>query len=55
MVTLQAWITQNPTNLDVVTPIKARACNALHAVLRNGKPRQANAQARIMPRGAERC
>jgi hypothetical protein len=53
--TLQAWINQNPTNLDVVTPIKARACNALHAVLRSGKARQASAQPRIMRRGAERC
>ncbi|MCV7101828.1 hypothetical protein [Mycobacterium palustre] len=55
MATLQAWITQNPTNLDVVTPIKVRARDALAAVLRNGKPRQANPQDRIMPRGAERC
>jgi hypothetical protein len=53
--TLQAWINQNPTNLDVVTPIKVRACNALQAVLRSGKPRHGGHRPRIMRRGAERC
>jgi hypothetical protein len=52
--TLQAWISQTPTNLDVVAPIKARAWNALQAVLRS-KSRQAGSDSRIMRRGAERC
>jgi hypothetical protein len=51
---LQAWINQNPTNLDVVAPIKARAHNALHAMLRR-KPRQVRPDPRLMRRGAERC
>lgn len=55
MTTLPAWINQNPANFDVVTPIKARACHALHAVLRSGKPGQVSRQPRIMRRGAERC
>jgi len=52
--TLQTWISQTPTNLDVVAPIKARACDALKAVLRS-KPRQVGSDSRIMRRGAERC
>jgi hypothetical protein len=52
--TLQTWISQTPTNLDVVAPIKARACDALLAVLRS-KRRQVAADSRIMRRGAERC
>jgi len=52
--TPQAWISQTPTNLDIVAPIKARAWNALQAVLRS-KPRQADSDSRIMRRGAERC
>jgi hypothetical protein len=52
---LQAWISQNPTNLDVVAPIKARACDALHAVLRNRPARQKAPSSRIMARGIERC
>ncbi|WP_197501588.1 hypothetical protein [Mycobacterium sp. 852002-51057_SCH5723018] len=55
MATLPAWINQNPANFDVVTPIKARACNALYAVLRSGKPRHGARRPRIMRRGAERC
>ena len=54
MSTLQAWISQNPTSLGVVAPIKARACDALQAVLRS-KPRQVAPAPRLMPRGAERC
>jgi hypothetical protein len=50
----QAWISQNPTNLDVVAPIKARACDALQAVLKS-KPRPVGADSRIMRRGIERC
>ena len=52
--TLQAWISQNPTNLDVVAPIKARACDALQAVLKS-KSRRAGTDLRLMRRGAERC
>jgi hypothetical protein len=52
--TLQAWISQSPTNLDVVAPIKARACDALHAVLRR-KRRQLGADPRLMRAGVERC
>ena len=52
--TLQAWISQDPTNLDVVAPIKARAWDALRAVLR-GKPRRVGSDSRIMRRGVERC
>ena len=52
--TLQTWISQTPANLDVVAPIKARAWDALQAVLR-GKPRQAGSDSRIMRKGAERC
>lgn len=55
MATLQAWISQNPTNLDVVAPIKARACDALQAVLRSRPARQKVASSRIMARGLERC
>ncbi len=54
MSTLQSWISQRPANFDVVAPIKARACDALQAVLRS-KPRHVDADSRLMPRGAERC
>ena len=54
MATLPSWISQSPTNLDVVTPIKARACDALQAVLRSG-PRRARANVTLMQRGVERC
>jgi hypothetical protein len=49
--TLQALISQSPTN---VTPIKARACGKLHAVLRVRR-RRGGSGARLMARGAERC
>ncbi|WP_197283514.1 hypothetical protein [Mycobacterium sp. Marseille-P9652] len=58
MSTLQALIGQGPTNLDVVTPIKERACHALYAVLRSrpkGLLGQGGPDVRLMPRGAERC
>jgi hypothetical protein len=51
---LEAWINQSPTNLDVVGPIKARACDALQAVLRS-RSRQPAADSRLMRRGVERC
>ncbi|BBZ46489.1 hypothetical protein [Mycobacterium parmense] len=54
MLTLQSWIPRNPASLDVITPIKARACSALNAVLKS-RPIDAPAKARLMPRGAERC
>jgi hypothetical protein len=52
--TLQRWMSQSPTSRDLVAPIKARACDALQAVLRSG-PRQAGSHARIMSKGVERC
>jgi hypothetical protein len=42
------------TNFDPVTPLKARACDALQAVLRN-KPRALTSGPQLMPRGDERC
>lgn len=52
MATLPSWI--NPTHRAVVTPLKARACHALQAVLR-GEPHRARGGVTLMPRGAERC
>ncbi|MGE2814993.1 hypothetical protein ACQI5H_07590 [Mycobacterium heidelbergense] len=52
--TVQGRINRSPTNLDVVTPIKARACDALHAVL-GSRSRRAGDELRLMRRGAERC
>jgi hypothetical protein len=52
--TLQAWINQSHTNLDVVTPVKARAYDALQAVLRS-KSRRTGTDVRLMRRGVERC
>jgi hypothetical protein len=52
--TLQTWINQSSPNLDVVSPIKARACDALNAVLRT-RPRQSGTDARLMRKGVERC
>ncbi|WP_167374084.1 hypothetical protein [Mycobacterium paraffinicum] len=54
MATLPSWISRSPANLDVVTPMKARACDALQAVLRS-RSRRATARVTLMPRGAERC
>ncbi|MGO8849802.1 hypothetical protein [Mycobacterium sp.] len=54
MPALQAWISQSPASLDVVSLLKARACDALQAVLRS-KSRQADPKDRLMARGAERC
>lgn len=54
MSTLQTLINQSATNLDVVSPIRARACVALNAVLRN-RSREQQADSRLMRRGAERC
>jgi hypothetical protein len=51
---LQAWINQSPANLDVVAPIRARACVALQAVLKS-KSRRPEADSRLMRRGVERC
>jgi hypothetical protein len=52
--TLQPWINQSPANLEVVAPIKARACDALQAVLAS-KSRRAGTDLRLMRRGVERC
>ncbi|BDB39839.1 hypothetical protein [Mycobacterium kiyosense] len=54
MTTLQNWINQTPSGSDLVAPIKARACHALHTVLRT-KPDRPAGGARLMERGAERC
>jgi len=46
---------QSSTNFDdLVAPIKARACDALSALVRS-KPRKPGAEPQIMPKGAERC
>ncbi len=52
--TLPSWISQSPTNFDVVTPIKARACDAWQAVRRSG-PRREHTNVTLMRRGVERC
>lgn len=54
MSTLPPWISNSPNSFDVVAPIKARACDALHAVLRNRRRRFAG-DPRLMRRGVERC
>jgi hypothetical protein len=55
--TPQSWISSTPANLATAAPIKARACDALQAVLKNkqSEPRQRHPRARIMAPGAERC
>jgi hypothetical protein len=45
---------QSSTNFDLVAPIKARAFDALSAVVRS-RPRRPDADAQIMRKGAERC
>jgi hypothetical protein len=55
MATSQAWINHNPTNLEVVAPIKARACDALQAMLGRKPSRHVDPNSRIMRRGVERC
>jgi hypothetical protein len=52
--TPQAWISLSPASLGVVSPLKARARDALHAVLRSTS-RPAGPDAHLMARGAERC
>jgi hypothetical protein len=52
---LQAWISQSPTNVDIAAPLKARACDALQAVLRSKRRRVVVADQRLMRRGVERC
>ncbi|WP_197502142.1 hypothetical protein [Mycobacterium sp. E2733] len=54
MATLPSWISQSPTSLDVVTPLKTRACDAWQAVLRSA-PRRAHTNVTLMQRGVERC
>jgi hypothetical protein len=41
-------------NFDLVAPIKARACDALQAVL-NSRPRALTSGPRLMRKGVERC
>ncbi|WP_082939442.1 hypothetical protein [Mycobacterium sp. 852002-30065_SCH5024008] len=52
--TLPSWISQSPANFDMVTPIKARACDAWQAVRRSA-PRRARTNVTLMQRGIERC
>jgi hypothetical protein len=53
---LQYWMSQSPTNLDVVAPIKARACDALQTLIGSGRRHAApHYNSRIMARGIERC
>ncbi|OMC43028.1 hypothetical protein A5744_14425 [Mycobacterium sp. IS-1264] len=52
--TVQGRINRSPTNLDVVAPIKARACDALQAML-GTRSRRVRGELRVMRRGAERC
>jgi hypothetical protein len=47
-------IGKSPTSRDVVAPIKTRACDALHAVLRS-RQRRLDTEQRLMQRGSERC
>ncbi|WP_197694337.1 hypothetical protein [Mycobacterium sp. 852002-40037_SCH5390672] len=54
MATLPAWVSQAPATFDVVAPLKARAFDAVHAVLKSTR-RPAAAGPRVMPRGVERC
>ena len=54
MATLPPWVSRAPANLDVVAPLKARACDALQAVLKSTR-RPAAAGPRLMSRGIERC
>ncbi|UXA07317.1 hypothetical protein KXD96_03975 [Mycobacterium sp. SMC-2] len=54
MATLPSWISQSPTKSDAVTPMKARACDALQALLRS-RPRRGLVDVTLMRRGAERC
>ncbi|TAM71741.1 hypothetical protein [Mycobacterium sp.] len=51
---LPSWVSQGSANLDVVAPLRARACDALYAVL-GSKRRRAPAGPRLMSRGIERC
>ncbi|MEB4211271.1 hypothetical protein [Mycobacterium sp. 94-17] len=54
MATLPAWVGQAPATFDVVAPLRARAFEAVHAVLKI-KGRRAAAGPRLMTRGVERC
>lgn len=51
--TLPSWVARDSANLDAVAPLRARACDALYAVL--GSKRRPAAGPRIMSRGVERC
>jgi hypothetical protein len=46
---------QSSTNFDLVAPIKARASDALSAVVRTMPRKPGNDAAQIMRKGAERC
>jgi len=53
--TLQTLINQSSTNLDVVAPIKARACDALNLVLRSQGTRAEKLTRASCVEGDERC
>ena len=53
MATLPAWVSQAPATFDVVAPLKARAFDVVHAMLRSG--RRPAARPRLMAKGVERC
>ncbi|WP_406813267.1 hypothetical protein [Mycobacterium sp. M23085] len=54
MATLPAWVSQAPVTFDVIAPLKSRAYDVMHTVLK-GTRRPAAASPRLMPRGVERC
>lgn len=54
MATLPAWVSQAPATLDVVAPLRTRAFDVVHAVLKSTR-RPAAAGPRLMSKGVERC
>lgn len=54
MTTLPAWVSQAPATFDVVAPLKSRAFDVVHAVLRSTRRTTASGP-RLMSKGAERC
>jgi hypothetical protein len=51
---MQDSISEVPNDFDVVPPIKARACDALNALLKSRQRPRAGAP-RVMRKGDERC
>ncbi|WP_197514083.1 hypothetical protein [Mycobacterium sp. 1165178.9] len=54
MATLPAWVSQAPATFDVVAPLKTRAFDVVHAMLRSSR-RPAASGPRLMRKGVERC